>query len=180
MICFFCPNFGVQHSILHFRKSKSFTFNINEVRVPYNKHTLKYPIHPQAETSQYNNGNGKKYLWQPHPNGAKPRDVIEIPTLSNSSWEKANHETQKPIALVKKCVLASSNEGDIILDPFGGSGTSYLVAEAFNRRWIGNELSQEYCNLIKERLNNSRLIDRIKSQKDDAESMERRQKLRVQ
>jgi len=174
-------DWGRSHeSLLHFRKSKKFTFNIDDVRVPYNAHTLKYPKRPQAETSQYNNGKGKKYVWEPNPNGAKPKDVFEIPTLSNGSWEKTSHETQKPIELVKKCILSSSNPGNLVIDPFGGSGTTYAVSEAFSRNWLGAELNRDYCNIIKERLQNTDHLVRIDSGKDEAESVERRKKLRVQ
>jgi site-specific DNA-methyltransferase (adenine-specific) len=73
-------DWGRSHeSILHLRKSRQFTFNVDNVRVPYGNHTLKYPEHPQAETSQYGKGR-KDHLWQPNPKGAKPRDVLEIPT----------------------------------------------------------------------------------------------------
>lgn len=173
-------DWGRSHeSILHFRKSKEFIFNVDEVRVAYNAHTLKYPLRPQAESSQYNNGNGKEYIWEPNPLGAKPKDVFEIPTLSNGSWEKTSHETQKPVELIKKLVLASSNERHLIVDPFGGSGTTYAVAQAFNRRWLGNEKSKEYCQIIKERLSNSEIISRIASGKDEVEAVQRRQKLRA-
>ena len=137
--------------MLHCRKSKKIVFNIDNVKVPYNVHTLKYPEHPQAKTSQY--GNGKDYVWTPNPKGAKPKDVFEIPTLPNSSWEgEKQHPTQKPVELVKKCVLASSNPEGMIIYPFGGSGTTYAVAEAFNRKWLGSEKNIEYCNTIKKRL----------------------------
>lgn len=173
-------DWGRSHeSLLHFRKSKQFTFNIDEVRIPYNAHTLKYPKRPQAETSQYNNGKGKKYIWEPNPHGAKPKDVLEIPTLSNGSWEKTSHTTQKPVELVKKCLLASSNIGEVIVDPFGGSGTTYAVAEAFERRWIGAELQEDYCRIIKERLLDTEHIQRIRSGKDEVEAFERRKKLRT-
>ncbi len=173
-------DWGRSHeSILHFRKSKDFIFNIDEVRVSYNAHTLKYPSRPQAETSQYNNGNGKEYVWEPNPLGAKPKDVFEIPTLSNGSWEKTQHQTQKPVELLKKIVLASSNTGQLVVDPFGGSGTTYAVAQAFNRRWLGSENSKEYCQIIKERLSNIKIISRIASGKDEVEAFQRRQKLRA-
>lgn len=174
-------DWGRSHeSLLHFRKSKNFIFNVDDVRVPYNAHTLKYPKRPQAETSQYNNGKGKTYIWEPNPNGAKPKDVFEIPTLSNGSWEKTQHETQKPIELVKKCILSSSNSGNLVVDPFGGSGTTYAVSEAFSRNWLGAELSKNYCNIIKERLLNVDHLERIASGKDEAQSVERRKKLRIQ
>ena len=171
-------DWGRSHeSLLHFRKSKNFIFNIDDVRIPYNSHTIKYPKRVQAESSQYNN-HGKKYIWEPNPNGAKPKDVIEIPTLSNGSWEKTIHKTQKPIELVKKCILASSNEDDTVVDPFGGSGTTYVVAEAFNRKWIGTELHPEYCNIIKNRLLDMNLINRIKYGNDEEKAFNRRNKLR--
>ena len=73
-------DWGRSHeSILHFRKTKKFTFNSDDVRIPYGEHTLKYPEHPQAETSQYGKGTEKNHLWQPNPKGAKPKDVLEIP-----------------------------------------------------------------------------------------------------
>lgn len=170
-------DWGRSHeSLLHFRKSKKFTFNIDEVRIPYNEHTLKYPSHPQATTSQY--GNGKKYTWTPHPNGAKPKDVFDIPTLSNSSWERGKHPTQKPVELVKKCVLASSKCEDLVVDPFGGSGTTYAVAEALKRNWIGSELDETYCKQIADRVTNKEHIQRIATGDDDIKAQQRRNKLR--
>ncbi|GIW01263.1 site-specific DNA-methyltransferase [Roseiflexus sp.] len=140
-------DWGRSHeSILHFRKSKNFTFNIDDVRIPYGNHTLKYPEHPQAETSHYGKGNGRKNtIWQPHPRGAKPRDVIEIPTTCNGMHEKTPHPTQKPEELLRKLVLASSNVGDLIVDPFLGSGTTAVVAEQLRRNWKGCDISLEYC-----------------------------------
>jgi site-specific DNA-methyltransferase (adenine-specific) len=173
-------DWGRSHeSILHFRKSKHFIFNIDEARIPYNAHTLKYPVRPQAETSQYNNGNKKEYIWEPNPIGAKPKDVFEIPTLSNGSWEKTEHTTQKPIELIKKIILVSSNPGHVVVDPFGGSGTTYAVAEAFDRKWIGTETNNNYCQIIKGRLSDREMISRIASGKDEEEAIQRRYKLRV-
>jgi len=172
-------DWGRSHeSILHFRKSKKVVFNIDDVRIPYNAHTLKYPNRPQAESSQYANGNGKKYEWNPHPGGAKPKDVFEIPTLSNHSWERMKHPTQKPVELVKKCVLASSNPQDLVVDPFGGSGTTYAVAEAFYRQWLGCEPEQEYCDTITARLNDREHIRRIRCGDDEYEATKRREFLR--
>jgi len=170
-------DWGRSHeSILHFRKGNKVVFNMDEVRVPYNSHTLKYPKHPQAQSSQY--GNGKSYVWSPHPKGAKPKDVFEIPTLTNNSWEREKHPTQKPVELVKKCVLASSTPGGVIVDPFGGSGTTYAVAEAFKRTWRGTEKDSEYCEVIKQRLLNVEHIHRIAQNNEDSEITERRKKLR--
>lgn len=136
-------DWGRSHeSILHFRKNKKHKFNTDAIRIPYSEHTLKYPTHPQALTSQY--GNGKQHLWEPNPDGAKPKDVLEIPTTCNGMHEKTPHPTQKPEELLRKILLASTDENDIILDPFLGSGTTAVCAEQLRRKWIGCDLSPEY------------------------------------
>ncbi|HEY83807.1 MAG TPA: site-specific DNA-methyltransferase [Chloroflexi bacterium] len=144
-------DWGRSHeSILHFRKSKNFKFNIDDVRIPYGSHTLKYPEHPQAESSQY--GKGKQRIWRPHPRGAKPKDVIELPTINNSMPEKTPHPTQKPEELLRKFILASSNPNALVIDPFLGSGTTAVVAEQLGRKWMGCDLSPEYCQWAAERI----------------------------
>jgi len=138
-------DWGRSHeSILHFRKTKQFALNVDDIRVPYGNHTLKYPSHPQAQTSQYGNGKERKEEWTPHPLGAKPKDVIEIPTTCNGMGEKTPHPTQKPEELLRRLILASSAEGALVLDPFSGSGTTLVVAEQLGRRWMGCDLSAEY------------------------------------
>jgi site-specific DNA-methyltransferase (adenine-specific) len=147
-------DWGRSHeSILHFRKTKKFTFNIDEIRIPYSEHTLKYPSHPQAETSQYGNGKSSSQMWEPNPLGAKPKDVleipqdiIEVPTTCNGMHEKTPHPTQKPEELLRKIILASSNIGDTVLDPFCGSGTTPVCAEQLRRKWLSCDLSPEYLD----------------------------------
>jgi site-specific DNA-methyltransferase (adenine-specific) len=146
-------DWGRSHeSILHFRKGREFTFNVDDARIPYGEHTLKYPAHPQAETSQYGKAANKDRIWHPHPRGAKPKDVLEIPTTCNGMHEKTPHPTQKPEELLRKIVLASSNPGDIVMDPFLGSGTTAVVAEQLKRRWKGCDLSVEYCRWAADRI----------------------------
>jgi len=146
-------DWGRSHeSILHFRKTKDFTLNIDNIRIPYGEHTLKYPSHPQAETSQYNNGKNEKQIWEPNPLGAKPKDVIEIPTTCNGMHEKTPHPTQKPEELLRKIILASSNENDIILDPFCGSGTTAVCSEQLKRKWLACDISTEYLDLTVKRI----------------------------
>ncbi len=172
-------DWGRSHeSILHLRKSKDFIFNIDEVRIPYNEHTTKYPTRKQGDSSHFANGKNEKYEWTPNPLGAKPKDVLEIPTISNGSWEKTIHTTQKPVELLRKIILSSSNEDSLILDPFGGSGTTFAVAEAYKRKWIGTELENEYCEVIKNRVSDKNHLQRIISEKDSRDSQKRRSKLR--
>jgi site-specific DNA-methyltransferase (adenine-specific) len=146
-------DWGRSHeSLLHLRKSKKQTFNIDDVRISYGNHTLKYPSHPQAESSQYGNSGKRKDIWVPHEKGAKPKDVIEVPTTCNGMGEKTPHPAQKPEELVRKFILASSNEGDRVLDPFSGSGTTLVAAEQLGRRWLGCEVEAKYNDWAVERL----------------------------
>jgi site-specific DNA-methyltransferase (adenine-specific) len=133
-------------------KAKKYIFNTDNVCIPYGSHTLQYPEHPQAETSQYGKGSNKNHLWQPHPGGAKPRDVLEIPTTCNGMHEKTPHPTQKPEELLRKIVLASSNPGDTVIDPFLGSGTTAVVAEQLKRNWKGCDVSVEYAEWAAKRI----------------------------
>src|SRR5690606_31805884 len=165
-------------SILHLRKGAKFILNMDEVRIPYNAHTTKYPNRTQGSSSQFANGKEKKHEWTPNPLGAKAKDVFEIPTIANGSWEKVGHPTQKPVELMRKIILGSSNPDSLIYDPFGGSGSTYAVAEAYGREWIGTELSTEYCDLITNRLRDTHHIDRIRSRKDEIASTKHREKLR--
>ena len=138
-------DWGRSHeSILHLRKTKKFALNVDEIRIPYGSHTLKYPTHPQSESSQYSNGKKTNPVWTPNPLGAKPKDVFEVPTTCNGMGEKTKHPTQKPEELLRKLVLASSKVGDVMLDPFSGSGTTLVVAEQLQRLWIGCEMNEEY------------------------------------
>ena len=153
-------DWGRSHeSILHFRKTKNFTFNIDDIRIPYSEHTLKYPLHPQAETSQFGNGKNGNHIWAPHPQGAKPKDVleipqdiIEVPTTCNGMHEKTPHPTQKPEELLRKLILVSSNVGDTILDPFCGSGTTPVCSEQLKRKWMACDLSPEYLDWAANRI----------------------------
>ena len=173
-------DWGRSHeSILHFRKSRQFSFNVDEVRIPYGNHTLKYPEHPQAETSQYGKGRSSKgSLWQPHPRGAKPRDVLEIPTTCNGMHEKTPHPTQKPEELLRKIILASSNLGDLVVDPFLGSGTTAVTAEQLKRKWKGCDINFEYCQWAVRRIE---LVEEWPIEKwvqYDLENTERRKSIR--
>ena len=148
-------DWGRSHeSILHFRKARKTTLNIDDIRIPYSTHTLKYPVHPQADSSAYGKGlsNNGAAQWRPNEKGAKPKDVFDIPTTCNGMGEKTPHPTQKPEELVRKLVLASSCEGDLVLDPFSGSGTTAVVAQQLHRRWLACDRNMEYNQWAIQRL----------------------------
>lgn len=84
------------------------------------------------------------------------RDVWEISYLNSQSKERLGYPTQKPLELLERIIMASSKEGDLILDPFCGCGTSIHAAEKLGRRWIGIDVSKFSTGLIKTRLTTSR------------------------
>ncbi|MGE0396012.1 MAG: site-specific DNA-methyltransferase [Kofleriaceae bacterium] len=144
-------DWGRSHeSILHLRKDDA-RIDVDAVRVPYNGHTTRYPTRIQAVSSQYGRG-VRRDKWEPHPLGAKPRDVIEVPVICNGMAEKTPHATQKPEALIEKLVLASSAPGQLVVDPFVGSGTTAVVAAKLGRRWLAGDADARYVGLTRERL----------------------------
>jgi site-specific DNA-methyltransferase (adenine-specific) len=77
---------------------------------------------------------------------------MEIPTTCNGMHEKTPHPTQKPEELLRKLILASSNVGDAILDPFCGSGTTPVCAEQLQRTWLSCDFSPDYLEWAANRI----------------------------
>lgn len=146
-------DWGRSHeSILHLRTAPNRGIDVDAVRIPYNAHTTRYPERVQAVTSQYGGGGKRRDRWQPNPLGAKPRDVFEIPVLCNGMGEKTAHATQKPEALIEKLILASSRRGDLVIDPFVGSGTTAAVAMRLGRRFLCGDADPRFVGMTRDRL----------------------------
>jgi len=79
-------------------------------------------------------------------------DAWEISTAPSSEKVFGKHPTQKPIELVSRCILAASDEGATVLDPFCGSGTTGVAAVQSNRKFIGVDLELEYLELARKRI----------------------------
>ncbi len=85
--------------------------------------------------------------------GAPAQNIwADIPRIGNTSKERLGYPTQKPEALLERIIEASSNEGDVVLDAFCGCGTAVAVAQRFNRRWIGVDITHLAIALLKYRL----------------------------
>lgn len=84
--------------------------------------------------------------------GKQMRSVWNIPTTPKREKTWGYHATQKPKELLLRCILSSTNEGDLVLDPFCGSGTTGVVAIENNRRFIGIETEEEFLELTKRRI----------------------------
>ena len=90
-------------------------------------------------------------------------NFIELPIVQGKERirgenGRALHPTQKPEKLLELVILASSNENDIVLDPFFGMGTTGVVAQKLKRNWIGIEEKDDYTALAQERLNSNKII----------------------
>ena len=104
------------------------------------------------------NGNGKKWIFnyelmKKMNNGKQMRNVWEIPLTPKKEKWAGVHPTQKPIELLRRVILSSTKEGDTVLDPFVGSGTTSVVAKMMGRSSIGIEKEKKYLNIIEKRLN---------------------------
>lgn len=78
-------------------------------------------------------------------------EIFESGTAPKSEKRYGKHPTQKPVALLTRLITAASKEGDLILDPFNGSGTTGIVAVSMNRKYIGIELDEDFLELTKKR-----------------------------
>jgi site-specific DNA-methyltransferase (adenine-specific) len=81
------------------------------------------------------------------PSGKQMRSVWHIPLTSKKEKTFGKHPTQKPIELLKRIIASSSNKGDVVLDPFNGSGTTGVVAKELGRKYIGIDMEKNYLNL---------------------------------
>ena len=79
--------------------------------------------------------------------GKQAKDVWESSLTKPSEKKCGKHPTQKPMEILEKLILASTDEGDLILDPFNGSGTTGIVANKLNRKYIGIDLENEYLDI---------------------------------
>lgn len=124
--------FSPRHDdILYFTKHpKKFVFNLDAIRVPQ-----------------------KYYRSVNNMRGANPGNVWEFSHMHYCNKNRKKHPTQKPEGLYERMILASSNEGDTVLDPFLGSGTLLRVCQQTNRNGIGIDVNPEYIEMSKERLN---------------------------
>jgi DNA modification methylase len=101
------------------------------------------------ERGNYMHSRGRRYYLK----GGKPLDSVwDIPSLAATSGERVGYPTQKPEALLERVIAASSNAGDLVLDPFCGSGTTAAVAQRLGRRWIAADCSTTAIDLTVARL----------------------------
>ena len=139
--------------IAYFSKGKAKTYNLNDIRVAQLvelEHRLRCEKVPSVKNGLF----GKTKF---NDEGKNPGDVWgDIKQLTYNSKELLSRELlntiQKPEKLIERIVKASSNEGDLVLDPFSGVGTTYAVCKKLKRNFIGFELNSEYIEITKKRI----------------------------
>lgn len=143
---------GRYETILWFTKGDRYTFNLDRVRVP-----AKYPgkLHFKGPKRGQPSGN---------PLGKNPSDVWDIvlqeweaevwdiPNVKSNHPEKTDHPCQFPIELVERCVLALTDEGDAVLDPYGGVGSAVIAAVKNGRKGIAADRDESYVAIARDRL----------------------------
>lgn len=133
--------------VLWFVKNENnYTFNLDDIRDP----NVKYPNQKK---------NGKVRV---NPLGKNPSDVWNIPKVTSGSKrhskERVNHPAQTPIELFKRIILASTNKGDWVLDPFVGSGTACVVSNSLGRKSIGFDTNKDYLDIAISRILSEKFI----------------------
>jgi len=144
---------GRYETLLWFTKTDCYTFNLDDVRIP-----SKYP------NKRYFKGEKKGEL-SGNPRGKNPSDfweslqndfdsgVWDIPNVKANHVEKLEHPCQYPVELVERCVLAMTNEDDIVYDPYVGVASSLVAAIKHGRRAFGVDRSEDYIEIGRKRIN---------------------------
>lgn len=131
---------GRYETIIWFTKSEDYVFNLDPVRVPQKYPQKKYFKGPKVGQYSCN------------PLGKNPGDVWIIPNVKSNHVEKTDHPCQFPVELIERLVLSLTNEGDWVMDPFLGTGTSVIAAIRHKRRGIGAEIVPKYIDIALERI----------------------------
>ena len=129
------------------KSNQKWVFNSDTVRIPFKdaKQTLRSAM---STTGTFSKEDIEKYREK----GKIPENWWEMRIAARSKKEYLGYPTQKPIALLERIIKASSNKGDLILDPFCGCATACLVAEQLERKWIGIDVSDKAFELVQFRL----------------------------
>lgn len=146
---------GRYETILWMTKGEKvpYVFNLDPIRVP-SKYPGKTHYKPGPKYGQLSGnplGKNPSDFWKTIGDDWE-RGVWEIPNVKSNHVEKTAHPCQFPIELVERCVLALSNPGDLILDPYAGSGTTLVAAQLHGRRAIGIEKEPSYILIAKKRI----------------------------
>jgi site-specific DNA-methyltransferase (adenine-specific) len=131
--------------ILVLRKCEKAKFNKDAVRIPYDARTIELYL----KDKRYKDKAARSAHLE---KGKFATNILRVPSLKGSSKEKCGHPSQKPLDLIEKLILCSTDEGDLALDPFLGSGTTAAAAQRLGRQWLGIEKDMAYVQIAQKRL----------------------------
>ncbi|MCW0218458.1 MAG: site-specific DNA-methyltransferase, partial [Prosthecobacter sp.] len=131
--------------ILVLRKSDQVKFNKDAIRIPYDADTITAYL----RDPRYKNMDARKAHLD---KGKFATNILRVPSLKGLNKEKCGHPSQKPLGLISKLIACSTDENDVVLDPFLGSGSTAIAAENLNRQWIGIERNTDYVKMARKRL----------------------------
>ena len=141
-------DFGRRHdTIFRYCKSRKLTFNADSVRIPYQAEGIN-----RKDDAMWGKHKGTNKVYKPHTLGKIPEDWWQMDILNANDPERTGYPTQKPLKLLRRIVLASSHEGDVVLDPFCGCATTCVAAQQLDRRWIGIDIAKQSVNILIQRL----------------------------
>jgi site-specific DNA-methyltransferase (adenine-specific) len=109
----------------------------------------------KKQKADFSSGHRKPSVENAETQGPPLSDVWDVSIIAPIGKERTGYPTQKPEALLERVILASSKEGDVVLDPFCGCGTAIAVAERTRRRWIGIDITHLAINIIRDRMRES-------------------------
>ena len=147
-----------QHQTIYFYgKTKDSKFNT--LYTDYSASTnidqiLQERVRDANGKSKYKTNNNGEVVWRKEKKGVPLGDVWEIPYLNPKANERVGYPTQKPVLLLERIIEISTNVGDIVIDPFCGSGTTLVAAKLLGRKFIGIDISSDACRIATERIVN--------------------------
>lgn len=146
------------HQVIFFY-SKSRDFKFNKMYTDYSETTnvdqiLQDRVRDKQGKSRYKKDENGNVVMSQDKKGVPLSDVWEIPYLNPKAKERVGYPTQKPIILLERIIRLVTQEGDIVLDPFAGSGTTLVAAKILNRNFYGIDKTEDAVNLSRTRLKN--------------------------
>ena len=140
-------------TIFMYGKSSNRIFNWKDIAIPYSEETIARTNRGAGDTGLYGvNDSEEKHKNRLKEDGKIPEDWWrDIYRLQGNGLEKVDYQTQKPEKLLERIIKASSNEGSIVADFFGGSGTTAAVAEKLGRRWITSDIGKPATMVMRKR-----------------------------
>jgi site-specific DNA-methyltransferase (adenine-specific) len=148
------------HIFYYVRDPRSYTFNPDRIRVP----SARMTTYADRRANPVGKLPDDTWVLRPQETDEHFRadqDTWFVSRVCGTFKERVNHPCQMPEAVLERIIRVASNPGDLVIDPFAGSGTTLAVAKRLGRRFLGCELSEEYAEGVRERLQRVEVLDEV-------------------